>query len=620
MKYNHIQRFLSAALLLAFTAPSSLTASAYDTVSSAPYTSSMVLSGDVKLTPKNDKITLSLRDSDVKQVLRMFADKAGLNVVFHSSVDGKVTLDLVDMPINDAFNLVLQVAGLNYYTQNNTMVVIAKDNADNASFSKQEMMVFPVKYVSASKIADFLNKNVFGMKKAGLSSVDAATVNTATNEIIIFGMESDAAIVQKVIEQLDREPLTKTFAVNHTTPAEMANMICEMLLPSRGSSGSDSSSGGFMPPTPGMGTTGGAAGIMTGGAASSSSGGGSSDTLKLGEGIVACTVAPSSSSTAADPFEVQNLSISYFPQRGTITLMGGSEAQMNMIENFIKSNDIKQPQAYLEVSIVELTEDGSKEFSNQWSIDSKNWFVSFDGSNTTGGREAGPGAGKFVPIKVLENGQLQDSYMSAKDWYGSNAYITWTMNYLIENHKGRVLANPKLLITNGQESVLDLTQDYVEKVTSEFLSSTGAGVGATGTAQKTYSIGSDLGIKVTLIPFISPDGYVTLNVKPEYSTVASQVTTPSETGQGTDIEATLLSRRNLDLKNVRIKDGETLVIGGLIQEEETKTVSKIPVLGDLPIIGAAFRSSRSEKSKNELIIMLTPKIINDGEGSVADSL
>ena len=179
MKYNHIQRFLSAALLLAFTAPSSLTASAYDTVSSAPYTSSMVLSGDVKLTPKNEKITLSLRDSDVKQVLRMFADKAGLNVVFHSSVDGKVTLDLVDMPINDAFNLVLQVAGLNYYTQNNTMVVIAKDNADNASFSKQEMMVFPVKYVSASKIADFLNKNVFGMKKAGLSSVDAATVNTA---------------------------------------------------------------------------------------------------------------------------------------------------------------------------------------------------------------------------------------------------------------------------------------------------------------------------------------------------------------------------------------------------------------------------------------------------------
>ena len=160
MKYNHIKRFLSAALLLAFAAPSGL---ALPLESDIPYTNAMVLSGDVKLTDKNDKITLSLRDSDVKQVLRMFADKAGLNVVFHSSVAGKVTLDLVDMPINDAFNLVLQVAGLNYYTQNNTLVIIAKNSPDNATFSKQEMMVFPVNYVSAAKIAAFLNRNVFGM-------------------------------------------------------------------------------------------------------------------------------------------------------------------------------------------------------------------------------------------------------------------------------------------------------------------------------------------------------------------------------------------------------------------------------------------------------------------------
>lgn len=623
MKYNHIQRLLSAALLLAFTAPSAVFAQE----GVAPYTSSMVLSGDVKLTDKNNNITLSLRDSDVKQVLRMFADKAGMNVVFHSSVDGKVTLDLVNMPINDAFNLVLQVAGLNYYTQHNTLVIIAKDNADNAAFSKQEMMVFPVKYVSASKIASFLNKNVFGMKKAGLSSVDAATVNTATNEIIVFGMKSDAAIVQKVIDQLDREPLAKTFAVNHTTPAEMANMICDVLLPSRGSSsGDNSSSGGIAPAAPGVGTTGGAAGIITGGAASaSSSSSGSGSELKLGEGIVACTVAPSTSSANSSPFDVQNLAISYYPQRGTVTVMGGSEAQQEMIANFIKANDVKQPQAYLEVSIVELNEQGSKEFSNEWSIDSPNWAVKFSGGSTSGGRRATPGTREFVPVKVLianEDGTFseKESFIPHEKWYGAGPYISWQMNYLIENQKARVLANPKLLVTNGQESVIDLTQDYVEKVTSEFLSSTGAGIGAVGAVQRTYTIGEDKGIKVTLTPFISPEGYVTLNIKPEYATEAGQVTTPSATGTGTDLQATLLSRRNLDLKNVRIKDGETLVIGGMIQEEDSKVVQKIPVLGDLPIIGAAFRSTTSKKSKSELVIMLTPKIINDGEGSVADSL
>ena len=629
MRYNHIQRLLSAALLLAFTAPSGLAVSTY---ASTPNIQSTVLSGDVRLTNRNDKITLSLRDSDVKQVLRMFADKAGMNIVFHSSVDGKVTLDLVNMPINDAFNLVLQVAGLNYYTQNNTLIVLAKDNADNAAFSKQEMMVFPVKYVSAGKIASFLNNNVFGMKKAGLSSVDAATVNAATNEIIVFGMKSDAAIVQKVIDQLDREPLTKTFAVNHTTPAEMADMICNMLLPSRGSqSGDSSSSSSFAPPTPGTGTTGGAAGIkgvMTGGAASASSG---SD-LKLGEGVVACTVSGQSSSTTSAPFDLQNLAISYYPQRGTIMMMGGSEAQMHMIENFIKTNDVKQPQAYLEVSIVELNEAGSKEFANNWAIQSDAWGVKFSGGRVSGGREASPYDRVYditkhywTDPKVNDDGTITLPTYTAvtgkeKGVY-NGSYISWTMNYLIENRKARVLANPKLLITNGQESTIDLTQDYVEKVTSEFLSSTSTGGAGTGTVQRTYTIGSDQGIKVVLTPFISPDGYVTLNIKPEYSTVAGEVRTPSETNDGsTDLQATLLSRRNLDLKNIRIKDGETLAIGGLIQENEQKTVQKIPVLGDLPVIGAAFRSSSTSKSKTELVIMLTPKIINDGESSVADSL
>lgn len=153
-------------------------------------------------------------------------------------------------------------------------------------------------------------------------------------------MKSDAAIVEKVIAQLDREPLSKTFAVNHTTPAEMANMICEMLLPSRGSTAGGGGGGGapaYVPPTPGVGTAiGGAAGIMTGGAASSDS----ESELKLGEGIVACSVSATGASTGSAAFDVQNLSVSYFPQRGTITLMGGSLEQLNMIEKFIKANDV----------------------------------------------------------------------------------------------------------------------------------------------------------------------------------------------------------------------------------------------------------------------------------------
>ena len=613
MRYNYIQKLLSAAMLLTFTATQSAIANTYDAYSSAsstPYTSALNLSTGVQLTTKNDKITLSLRDSDAKQVLRMFADKVGMNIVFHDSVSGKVTLDLVNMPINDAFNLVMQVTNLNYYKQGNTLIIVGKDAAENATFSKQEMMTFPVKYVSATKIADFLNKNVFGMKKAGLSSVDAATVNAATNEIIVFGMPSDAAIVQKVIEQFDREPLSRTFAVNHTTPAEMADMICNMLLPSRGVTGGEGSKGGM---------TGGAAGIVTGGAAASSS---SSSSIKLGEGVVACTVSQTASSSTA-PFEMQGLSVAYYTQRGTISVMGGSDSQLNMIEKFIKDNDVKQPQAYVEVSIVELNEAGSKEFNNNWSFQSPNWFVTFAGGTTTGGRPNIPVEGfkRYIAVQRPSgtDGKSMETVYEPISANGS-AYISWQMSYLIENNKGRVLANPKLIISNGQESKIDLTEDYVEKVTSEFLSGS---QWAANAIQRTYSIGKDQGIKIALTPFISPEGYVTMNVKPEYATLASQVRTPtnvSEDGQIVyELQATLLNRRNLDLKNIRVKDGETLVIGGLIRETETKSVQKIPVLGDLPVVGAAFRSTQTQKSKNELVIMITPKIIKDGD-SIADTL
>lgn len=638
MSYGNIKRFLSAALLIAFTAPGTLAVS--ESYSVPPKADAMVLSGNVKLTNSNNKITLSLRDSDVKQVLRMFADKAGMNIVFHSSVDGKVTLDLVDTPINEAFALVLQVAGLNYYKQDKTMIILSTSSDANASFSKQEMMVFPIKYVSASKIADFLNKNVFGMKKAGFSSVDAATVNSATNELIIFGMPSDAAIVEKVIAQFDKEPYTRTYSVNHTTPAEMANMICNMLLPAHGvvSKGSEAAGGS---------NNSGMEGLPTGGAASLSEGS-SSTSMKLGEGVVACSASAKPGSGAA-AFDVQSLSVAYFPQRGTITLMGGSEAQAALVEKFIKTNDVKQPQAMLEVSIVELNESGSKEFQNQWNLSTKHWQANFDGTGFSGGRpggvawsqkqsyiynggtnEVGMRNGEMpngIPYPVYDdNGKITGFNIPQqilRTVYSQvpSVHINWMMNYLIENRKARILANPKILITNGQESVIDLTQDYVEKVTSEYLTSSVTGTGSTGTAQRDYTIGNDLGIKVTLTPFISPEGYVTLNIKPDYSTIADQVYTNSETGGQRDLAATLLSRRNLNLKNVRIKDGETLVIGGMIQEQETKTVNKIPLLGDLPLVGSAFRSVSTAKVKSELVIMITPKILNDGmDGNVAGTL
>ena len=113
------------------------------------------LKADISITQADDPVSLSLRDSDVKQVLRMFADKAGMNIIFDPAVAGTVTLDLVDVPLNSAFDLVLSIAGLSYVVQDNTLIV--STSGTEISAAKQEITLIPVKYVDASVIAEFLN-------------------------------------------------------------------------------------------------------------------------------------------------------------------------------------------------------------------------------------------------------------------------------------------------------------------------------------------------------------------------------------------------------------------------------------------------------------------------------
>ena len=589
---NSIRKAIIILMLIVFSTPSCLgvLSKKTETTVKSPIDSTVKLDGDVSISKYNPKINMSLRDSDVRQVLRMLADKAALNIMFHNSVEGTVTLDLVNMPLNEAFKLVLQLTELNYYLDGNTLI-ITKEGEQTTNFSKQEICTIPIKNLDASLISDFLNTNIYKIGKPGFSSREAAMVNTGKNELVILGTENDIKIAKKIVAQFDKPVNTRTYVVNHTTPKEMAILVCGMLSPKSGA-------------------TGGAAGIMTGAA----------DEIKIGENRVACTIEPLGKTEGKDSVSLgaTNLVVSYFPQRGTISVVGGSDYQMQLIDEFIKQNDIKQPQAYLEVAFLELNEDGSKTFANIWEITGGGPFVmNFAGGNTSVSRMS-PSNSEVTYYYTTYNAQgipSQQEVTLMQPTKNLPMRISWTMNYILENKKGKVLSNPKVLITNGEESTIDLTSDYIKTSKAEYLTSTSSGGSSIGTSQRTYEIANDLGIKVKLTPFISPEGYVTLNIEPDYTTEKSTVVD----NEG-NIAATLLQRRNLELKNIRIRDNETLIIGGMMKESEMKTVQKIPILGDIPVIGAIFRSSATSKVKEEMVIMLTPRIIKESAEIVSNEL
>ena len=582
---------------------------------------SVSLRSDVKIPNADSVVNLSLRDADIKQVLRMFADQAGMNIIFTPEVEGTVTMDLVDIPLGDALSLVVKTNKLFYDIQANTLVVSTAEASLSVAERNNSITIIPVKYVNATAISSFLNKSVFSAKGAGavnpgMSKGFIVATNPATNELIVTGTANDIALVRRMVEQFDKKPTVTTFKVNHTTPAEMSASICSSLFPTMAVVDASSGQAADLP-----------TGFASDDSSSDSSGGGGA--ISVGGGKVACALSwqqtteettNSEETFRLDSLPLMNLSVSYFPTLGTIQVIGGSETQLEMIRDYIAMNDKKTPQAYLEVQIVSLSESGSKTFDNTWSYYSKNF--SFNAGGGSGFRSNSNHPLFFSGKKYYtydyesfdpETGEYEKN--GKVERWGQGSQLTYAVNYLIENKKGRVLANPRVLLTSGQSSTIDLTSDYVSKVTTQYLDS-GSSSGS-AQVQREYEISNDNGIKVTITPFISPDGYVTLDIKPEYKTIASQVYTTGETGEQ-ELAATLLQRRDLDLKGVRIKDGETLVIGGLIQETEAKTVSKIPFLGDIPVIGMFFRSTGTTKEKSEMVIMLTPQIVIDTEDAVAD--
>ncbi len=122
-------------------------------------------------------------------------------------------------------------------------------------------------------------------------------------------------------------------------------------------------------------------------------------------------------------------------------------------------------------------------------------------------------------------------------------------------------------------------------------------------------MGLTLAVKVDRI---DDNGFVSLSVAPTVK--APQAATNLNLGTGSQ-QIFLVSQRSLNSGLIRLRDGQTLILSGIIQDTERATVSKLPILGDLPLIGSLFRRTNKQNQRNEVIVLLTPQIIDDSEKS-----
>lgn len=276
-------------------------------------------------------------------------------------------------------------------------------------------------------------------------------------------------------------------------------------------------------------------------------------------------------------------------------VLSGSSLGISRVKEMVAELDKKPQQVLLEAKVVAISKSATKDLGIEWSWDATPKSVDYDAPTFSYDADTKTyvqqSAGKITrhPDKSVGGGypgiiQFGKSPINGQPY---EFYYSSKINALISNGNAKILSQPKVVTINGKEARI-LIGDRIP-VQAQTVAN-----GTTSTST-TYL---DTGIKLVYTPVVGADGQITAKVRTE-------VSTPQMVS---DIKQYAVNTREAET-NVRMKDGETLVIGGLIGSQQSKTFQKIPFLGDLPIVGSLFKNVSNSGSESEIVIFLTARVV-----------
>ena len=303
----------------------------------------------------------------------------------------------------------------------------------------------------------------------------------------------------------------------------------------------------------------------------------------------------------------------------TITLIGPTKLVF-VAEEFLKKLDLRQRQVALTVRILDVNISDGKTLDNSWAMRQNNNFIVNDNGKLLAA------FGKNLPPD--ESGDFASSATAAIKANPGMDYLNDTfLNFLraqIESKNTKILASPTLILNEfpgqlGGESVSfsDISNSLKSGTIgrsygNEAFVVVGTQVPINCTASEDSTVPSfDYGIRgLTFgarILKIDDNGFVTFAISPAITAASEQ---RNITNCGT---IDLLATRRLDSGTIRVRDGNTLIMTGVLNTTDKETVKKFPILGDIPLIGQLFRNTASSKETNELVIMVTPQILKGSD-------
>ncbi len=269
-------------------------------------------------------------------------------------------------------------------------------------------------------------------------------------------------------------------------------------------------------------------------------------------------------------------------------LISGTSEDIVQTREFLNAVDIPTPQVVIDVLVVEYTRDNDKDFGFS--------FSGRTGTNEDGSSKNGSNSYSFPNLTINRSGEdavkvLGSIFPSAKFIDKLTTDFFMQLKLLETQGKAKVMAQPSLTVLNGNKAQINVGQTQYFKV-----------IGGTADAPTENFRPINFGIKLNITPWISKSGQITAEINPEISNSAN---TNSEGYPN-------VSNRSVTT-TVRIDDGKTLVLGGLIKTEESTAHSQVPILGNIPILGYLFKSTRKITNETNLVIYITPHIVKDND-------
>jgi len=512
------------------------------------------------------KLTVDVQNVDVKELLKDISAKTAASIVPDSKVQGKISGKLFQVDLDDGLRALLEGNGFEITKRKNIYQVSMGQENQPSSVSQQVGRYGGMRSSGPSTFyVDYSNgKLSLDVSNGNLQDVIKAIAQKSEMQIVTYGN-----IMGEINAKLRDIPLTEALAL--LLGGTMFTFVQKDSIILIGDRNAATPSGQALS---------------------------KSELIQLkcikADGILQVL-----------PKDISPSNVRVIKEQNALLVSGTSEDIVSMRE-FVNTVDIPTPQVAINAVIVEYSEGLQKEFGINAGLHRPE--LQKNGSHSSPSFNSALGAASSNLDLGFSGEGLKKILNDAGGLLsaGSNSVIGKlpddffvALHFLESQSKAKVMAQPSIVTLNGNKASINVNETRYIKLT-------------TGTQLGTdYSIRVQpitFGIKLDITPWISQGGQITAEISPEVS---------NSTGNNLDGYPNV-SARTIST-TVRLNDGETITLGGLIKNEESEGHEKIPILGDIPLIGRLFRTNTKNRQKTNLVVYVTPHIVKKGNAIDLDS-